>query len=669
MKKNKETKVFLLIPLWGEEYRKFFHALVWPSLCAPGNLPALCKEFPVQLVFLTKKENYEQLSKDVLGTSGYPHGRLTTAAVFIDDLCEGRNIGVILTLAYARGIFAKQAEVSDPIFVFLNNDFILSENTLEHLAGLLKKGKKAVMMPSLRVNLEDVRESLLNKKDQRKNILQIPGREMVKLGLSHLHTTTLAKEVTNQFFHSTHPNQLIWRIDDQSFLARFFLIFMFALVPNRKLEGVNSFCDYALMDDLCLGEPLHVIADSDDACLLELQPRIADAYLIRWGPFDHKGLASRLSSWINPRHVEASKTDIVYHSGEVSSQTEKVKKQAAAFMVPLYGTLKTQKYKDHPHWKKGVYDYFSKSRKSNFDSKEKINISTDWLASLTIKAKIKLAQICLKDIEYEFSDQEPFCDSAIVALVEKIKENYPKEKVLIIADQEIAAKIYYAFKLIKEIDLIFFFSNSGIKKIPEICASFEKTLIITNKYNNVKLALSAGRKINQIFWLNESKNIKQWNSLVFYFSQNNKKGKNNFRILSYINKPLNYYNQIVDSKKHWMGDYREVLNKIFISTILDKNPVIPWFLRKAFPFLPLLPENNLHEKLLFSDIHPSCLQYLQEDLPPSRKPFLGWSRGLRVQKLLFRIISENMVSKKWQRNSFVDGFNSNSLIICFEAKK
>lgn len=662
-------KLYLFLPLWGEKYRKFFHALVWPSLCAPGNLPALCKEFPVQLVFLTKKENYEQLSKDVLGTSGYPHGRLTTAAVFIDDLCEGRNIGVILTLAYARGIFAKQAEVSDPIFVFLNNDFILSENTLEHLAGLLKKGKKAVMMPSLRVNLEDVRESLLNKKDQRKNILQIPGREMVKLGLSHLHTTTLAKEVTNQLFHSTHPNQLIWRIDDQTFLARFFLIFMFALVPNRKLEAINSFCDYALMDDLCLGEPLHVIADSDDACLFELQPRIADTYLIRWGPFDHKRLAGSLSSWINPRHVEASKTDIIYHAAEVSPKTEKVKKQAATFMKPLYETLKPQNYKNHPHWKEGVYDYLSKSTKTVLDSKEILNISSNCFSKLKIAVKIKIAQLFLKDIRYEFSGEEPFCDSRTMALVKKIKENYTKEKVLIIADQEIAAQIYYSFKIIKEIDLKFFFLNPVTKKIPEICARFEKIVFITKKKSNLKIAFSASPKINQIFCLNDSKNLEDWNSLVFYFSQNNKIGKCNARLLSYINKPLNYYNQIVDSKKHWMGDYREVLNKIFISTILDKNPVIPWFLRKAFPFLPLLPENNLHEKLLFSDIHPLCLQYLQEDLPPSRKPFLGWSKSLRLQKLLFRIISENMVSKKWQRKGFVEGFNPNSQIICFEAEK
>lgn len=667
MKKPQDKKVFLFLPLWGEEYQQFFRELVWPSLCAPGNLPALCKTFPVQIVFLTKNEDYPQLSKVVLAAKGYPCGRLTTAAVWIDDLCDSKNTGVILTLAYARGIFAKQAEVTDPIFVFLNNDFILSDNTLRHLAGLLKNGKKAIMMPSLRVNLENVRESLLNKKDQKKNILQIPGREMVKLGLDHLHTTTLAKEVSNQMFHSTHPNQLIWQIDDQTILARFFLIFMFALVPNRKLRAVNSFCDYALMDDLCLGEPLHVIGDSDDACLLELQPRIADTYLIRWGPFDHGGLAESLSSWINPRHVEASKTDIIYHSAKVSSQTEKVKKQAATFMKAIYEKIIPQNYKNHPHWKKGVYDYFSKSGKTILDSKENIKISSNFLTSLKIKLKLKINQLCCKDIEYEFSAKEPFCDSANTALVKKISKSYPNKKLFIITDEEIAAKVYFPFYGNKKTKQTFFFTNEKTTYIPEIGKNFEKTLLITKSFQTVKLILSANKKIDQIFWWHEKRNMHLWNLLVFYVPKILSDAKK-YKISSYINKPLYFYNKVINSKTHWIGDYRELLNQLFVSRICNKKREKLEILRKPFPFLCLWPENNIHEESKFCDIHPSCLRFLQEENFQIHKPLLGWSKGLQIQKLLFRIISENIFAKKWQRAGFVDGCHPKAQIFCIEAK-
>ena len=668
MKKNKETKVFLLIPLWGEEYRKFFYAFVWPSLCAPGNLPALFRAFPVQIVFLTKKEDYPKLSKDV-SAKGYPCDRLTTAAVWIDDLCGSKNTGVILTLAYARGIFAKQAEVSDPIFVFLNNDFILSENTLEHLAGLLKKGKKAVMMPSLRVNLEDVRESLLNKKDQRKNILQIPGREMVKLGLSHLHTTTLAKEVTNQLFHSTHPNQLIWQIDDQTILARFFLIFMFALVPNRKLEAVNSFCDYGLMDDLCLGEPLHVIADSDDACLLELQPRIADAYLIRWGPFDHGGLAESLSSWINPRHVEASKTDIVYHSGEVSSQTEKVKKQAAAFMVPIYLKLRTQNYKNHPHWKSGFYDYLSKYPQSRINLKEKINTSCNLLQDKIIKIKANIARLLSKDLRYEFTGVEAFCDSCTMELVKKIHAKYGEKNLQIIIDKELVSRVYYSFLINKKDNIKFFFCDMKSFKDLKNIKGDEPMVAITKDKKSLKNLFTSWQGFGQIYLWLESKKLRGLDDLIFYYSISAKLGEKRHEISSYINMPIYYYNKIVFSKKNLIGDYRESLNKIFLLTLMDLKPKVPYFLRKSFPYLSLWPENNFHEQFPLPEINTEYLESGKEKFLKIPRPLLGWTMGLQLQKLLFRILSENIFAKRWQRTGFVDGLNSKAQIICFEANE
>ena len=192
---------------------------------------------------------------------------------------------------------------------------------------------------------------------------------------------------------------------------------------------------------------------------------------------------------------------------------------------------------------------------------------------------------------------------------------------------------------------------------------------ITKDKKMLKNLFTSWQGFGQIYLWLESKELRVLDDLIFYYSISAKLGKKRHEISSYINMPIYYYNKIVFSKKNWIGDYRESLNKIFLSTLMDLKPEVPYFLRKSFPNLSLLPENNFHEQFPLPEINTEYLESGKEYFLKIPRPKLGWTKGIQLQKLLFRILSENILAKRWQRTGFVDGLNQKAQIICFEANE
>lgn len=49
----------LIIPVWGEAYANEVFSITLPAVLAPGNLPALCCMFNVELIILTESRLFE----------------------------------------------------------------------------------------------------------------------------------------------------------------------------------------------------------------------------------------------------------------------------------------------------------------------------------------------------------------------------------------------------------------------------------------------------------------------------------------------------------------------------------------------------------------------------------------------------------------------------------
>jgi hypothetical protein len=52
----------LIIPLWGKAYADKLTSMTLPALLAPGNLPALCAMFNVEVVIVTETKLFDVIA-------------------------------------------------------------------------------------------------------------------------------------------------------------------------------------------------------------------------------------------------------------------------------------------------------------------------------------------------------------------------------------------------------------------------------------------------------------------------------------------------------------------------------------------------------------------------------------------------------------------------------
>src|SRR5438105_2659843 len=149
-------KARLIIPLWGEVYASKLVSMTLPALLAPGNLPALCALFDVELVLVTEAGLFETIrrAKSFRRVSELCRSRF----VPLDDLMTDvpGDYGVVLTYALHRGFADLGAHMTETYLLFLNADFIICDGSLRHLAKLMLEGKRVIHAPSFRVVLEEV---------------------------------------------------------------------------------------------------------------------------------------------------------------------------------------------------------------------------------------------------------------------------------------------------------------------------------------------------------------------------------------------------------------------------------------------------------------------------------------------------------------------------------
>ncbi len=350
---NTRPRAKFLTVVWGEAYIRRFLTLSLPSFLAAGNLPALAQSTDLEVVVMTRCDDFQYFESHVA------FRRLRTICpvrfVGIDDLITTGVYGVTLTLAYARPVIACGSEMLNTHFVFMNADFVLADGSLRALCKHIIADRSIVLGPSFRATAEKLESCLEAAVDESSGVLAIPPRQLAALSLAHPHPTTIAKIRNQGFCHSTHPNQFFWQVDDGTLLGRYYLIFMLCLKPERIVESINCYSDYAFIPEMCPSGDEVVMDDSDDFFMLELQRRNQEMHLLRLGRQTEEKIARSLSEWTTAEHRRAARYDIVFHIGEIPPEIEAIKAEASAFFDRIGRKLaRPVRHEKHHYWIHGV---------------------------------------------------------------------------------------------------------------------------------------------------------------------------------------------------------------------------------------------------------------------------------------------------------------------------
>jgi hypothetical protein len=366
-RKKVPRKAKFLTAVWGEDYITRFASLSLPSFLAEGNLPALAAMTDLEVVIMTR-------STDVAYFDQHPSFKLLRRVcpvrfVEIDDLVTSSVYGVTLTLAYARAVIACGREMLDTHFVFMNADFVLSDGSLRAMGRHIEAGRSIVLAPSFRAIAEAVEPGLEASIDASSGVLSIPSRQLAAMSMPHPHATTVAKTRTQTFCHTTHPNQFFWQVDENTLLGRYFLIFMLCLKPERVIESINSYCDYALVPELCPSGDEVVMGDSDELFMLELQRADQEQFMVRIGAANDGQVVRDLSTWTTAEHRRAASHDVVFHMQDLPPGLPAARAEAGAFIDALRRRLGPPiPHEVHPYWISGVEAWRFHRRSAGVDS-------------------------------------------------------------------------------------------------------------------------------------------------------------------------------------------------------------------------------------------------------------------------------------------------------------
>lgn len=342
-----------LTVVWGKAYIRRFAELALPSFLAPGNLPALAAVTELEVVIMTQSQDVGHFEDHVCFRE--LRAICPVRFVAIDDLISTRVYGVTLTLAYARPIIACGAEMLNTHFVFMNADFVLADGSLRALSKHILGGRSIVLGPSFRAIAEELEPQLERSVDTVGNVLCIPPRQLAALSMPYPHATTVAKVLNQGFLHSSHPNQFFWKVDENTLLGRYYLIFMLCLKPERIIRTINSFCDYALIPELCPSGDEVVMGDSDEFFMLELQSRDQELGMLEIGRLTDRQIARSLQEWTTAEHRRAATHDVVFHTGHIPPQIETARAEATAFVERIGRKLGPPvPHPSHNYWVRGV---------------------------------------------------------------------------------------------------------------------------------------------------------------------------------------------------------------------------------------------------------------------------------------------------------------------------
>jgi hypothetical protein len=341
--------IHLLLPIWGEHFIEQFLQLSLPTLLAPGNLPSIANSLPCRFIFLTDSEG-----ANVLGDHPAIHYLRDICEVeikIIDDLITGDNYSTTITLAYVRAVQAAGAEMLDICFFFLISDYIMANGSLANVLARMQAGYSGVLAGNFQVVEEDAIGSFFDTFDTGTPEIVLNARNLMHWAMKYLHPMTLANMINFPLCNSIHSNRLFWRIDENTLIGRFYLMHMICIRPEVMDFVIGSSCDYSFIPEMCPSGKVHVLTDSDDYLVVEMQPRVHERGLVQLGAADQKVLIKSLAEWTTASHRMNAHSAVMFHASDRPSNLDSVVAESATYIDTIERSLPApQPHRDHPYW-------------------------------------------------------------------------------------------------------------------------------------------------------------------------------------------------------------------------------------------------------------------------------------------------------------------------------
>ena len=349
-RRSPPTACTIMVPVWGRACVRRFLDVSLPSLLAPGNIPAVARLLPTEVVLLTRSRDMPSIESHPVWRRLAAIGRVALRE--IDDLVAEGNHHATVTLAYDRALRDKGAALRDTLFLCLVADYLVADGSLRALVGRILRGASAVLTGTLPLRGSAIAPLLRELPPATDDALVLPSRLLVRWALAHPSQERVVSAGDGHVLADPEANRLFWSVDAQTLIARFYLLHVAALHPEVDDFVTGAPCDYGFVPELCPSGPAEMVTDSDEYLAVEMQDRDIDVGRLRWGDLSPARLASSLERWTTLAHRRNATTSLVFHAGAIPGSIAETEVAASRFVAEVASALRSppQPHRGHPAW-------------------------------------------------------------------------------------------------------------------------------------------------------------------------------------------------------------------------------------------------------------------------------------------------------------------------------
>lgn len=252
--------VHLSTCVWGPWHLDMLVRVMWPSILADGNLPALMRQCTATYRLCTTRDDQRKLGELAIFQSISSRVPIE----FIDTPTESPDPQFHMD----RFVVAmREAREAGAIFLNLWPDVIFADQTLGNAGRAICKGSAGCLLPSFRVISETcVADTLKTFAQSPDAAMTIAPGELVRLGVRHMHPLSITGVA--DALHSRPEMGLFFRVPGEGYVARTSHNWLY-VDPGRF--GITA--DGAITASEPHPEKLiHIVTDSDDMLFLSLAP-------------------------------------------------------------------------------------------------------------------------------------------------------------------------------------------------------------------------------------------------------------------------------------------------------------------------------------------------------------------------------------------------------------
>tara|TARA_R110002110_G_scaffold405945_1_gene625406 strand:- start:16481 stop:18319 length:1839 start_codon:yes stop_codon:yes gene_type:complete len=305
-----------ITPIWGDRFVEDYLAVTLPSQLSKGNLGAFTRE-EAGYTIVTTSANQQR----IMGSEAFAQlSTLLPVTFHIHHGHPGENSYTRMTRAYNLAV--SKINKAQTCF-FLTGDDFYSDGLFKMARKHIDGGKKAVMVPTIRVGAESFKSVILAKETK-----TLPSAELVNMMLQHEHPLTTAC-VVNDKSRRLHrlPAQTLYRLDN-GYIGRWNVMHPLAVKVPAKPMQITATVDWNY-PALFVGNvgALHVVSDSDEGVIVSPTP----ISYTQDEEINYRGTRRRrirnLKEWVDIEwalnfHIRQSEVPVHFHSGPANPEWE-----------------------------------------------------------------------------------------------------------------------------------------------------------------------------------------------------------------------------------------------------------------------------------------------------------------------------------------------------------